>query len=98
MDELTNQLNKMANGAKKLEQKKSLSFSEVFVDSFVQKHTQFQTMNDFWLKAGINSTEEFDAYPQEKLDAFTNQYSDSSTFQELFDKAVNEYISRQLGL
>lgn len=39
MDELTNQLNKMANGAKKLEQKKSLSFSEVFVDSFVQKHT-----------------------------------------------------------
>ena len=55
-------------------------------------------MNDFWLKAGINSTEEFDAYPQEKLDAFTSQYSDSSTFQELFDEAVNEYISHQLGL
>ncbi|MBB1086401.1 hypothetical protein [Limosilactobacillus fastidiosus] len=97
MDELTNQLNKMANGARKLEQKKSLSFSEVFIDSFVQKHTQFQSMDDFWKQAGIHSTEDFDAYSQEKLDAFTRKFSDAPTFQKLFDEAVNEYVSHQLG-
>lgn len=97
MDDLTKQLNKMASGAKKLEQKETLSFGEIFTDSFAQRNTSFNTMSDFWHGAGIHSTEDYDAYPDYKLDQFVKSHSHFSTFEEMFNEAVNTYIAHQLG-
>lgn len=98
MDELERQFDQMINGAKELKQKKTLSFEEIFTDSFVSNHTVFSTMNDFWISAGIHNTAEYDAYPDEKLNDFVNNHSMFSTFEEMFDEATNDYVSRRLGL
>ena len=97
MDNLTKQLNKMASGAKKLEQKETLSFGEIFTDLFAQRNTSFNTMNDFWHSAGIYSTKDFKEYPDDKLDQFVKVHSHFSTFKEMFNEATRAYMSHQLG-
>lgn len=97
MDDLMKKLNEMAKGAQDLEKKESLSFSEIFTDDFAQNHTVFKNMDSFWSHVGVETTEEFKAMPDEKIDAFVATHSDFSTFQEMFNKATSEYISHQLG-
>ena len=126
-EELSNQLNRMAKGAKELEGTHETSFAELFTDSliihgletryfsdgrkaplkhhrcfffafsFVQANSKFHSMDEFWQSVGINSTEDFDNIPDEKLNAFVSSNTTFSTFQEMLDEATNAYISRKLG-
>ena len=96
-EELSNQLNRMAKGAKELEGTHETSFAELFTDSFVQANSKFHSMDEFWQSVGINSTEDFDNIPDEKLNAFVSSNTTCSTFQEMLDEATNAYISRKLG-
>lgn len=97
MDDLTRKLQQMSNGAQRLQQKHSISFSEVFTDEFVRKYTEFKTMNDFFNSAGIHSTEEFEAYPDEKLNEFVSKHTQFNNFQSMFNEATTSYIGHQLG-
>ena len=54
-------------------------------------------MNDFFNSAGIHSTEEFEAYPDEKLNEFVSKHTQFNNFQSMFNEATTSYIGHQLG-
>lgn len=97
MDDFSKQMSDMANRVKNFEGKHETSFGEVLTDNFMQRYTDFQNVSVFFDAVGIKTTDDFDTYPDDKLNAFVSLHSRFSTFQQMLDKATDEYISRQIG-
>lgn len=97
MDDFSRQLDEMANRVHDFEGEHKLSFADALTDSFMQKYTTFPNVDSFFDAIGIKTTDEFDAFPDEKLNSFVSSHSSFSTFHQMLDKATDEYITRQLG-
>ncbi|MGM9907911.1 hypothetical protein [Limosilactobacillus sp.] len=97
MDDFSRQLDKMAKRVQNFAGEHQTSFAELLTDSFMQKHTTFPNADSFFDAIGIKTTEEFDAFPDEKMNAFVSSHSHFTTFQQMLDEATSEYITRQLG-
>lgn len=98
-DELSKALNKLSENAKKLEQTKSISFDKLFDTSFMRKHTQVSSFEEF-LKAGnfvVNSKEDFEAIPDDVFDAYVVKATSFSSWKEMQEIAVKDYLAEQLG-
>jgi hypothetical protein len=99
-DEVKNKLNQLQNNAKKLEGTKSVSFDELFNDSFMSQHTNFSNLEEFF-EAGsfkANSKEDFEAIPDSKLDEHVSKTTKFSSWKDMLDEAVKEFTIRKLGL
>lgn len=97
MDELERQLNKMAEGAEKLEHTTEVTFAELFSKSFISNYTDFSSMDEFFKKIGIKSEDDFREIPDDKLNSFVSKHTVFESFQEFYEEAMANYISRQLG-
>lgn len=97
LDDLSKNLDEMAKRAQNFEGEHEISFAEALTDDFMQKHTTFQNADSFFDAIGIKTTEDFDAFPDDKLNAFVSLHSRFSTFQQMLDEATSEYITRQIG-
>ena len=100
LDELKEHLDQMQQNAKELEQTKSVSFSDLFTSSFMQKHTEFSSIDKLF-KAGnfiVESQEDFEAISESELDAHVNKTTNFSSWQDMLDEAVKEFTAKKLGL
>lgn len=99
-DELENNLKQLQKNAETLEDTKSVSFDELFNDSFMSEHTNFSNLEEFF-EAGnfnVNSNEDFEAIPDSKLDEHVSKSTNFSSWQDMLDEAVKEFTIRKLGL
>lgn len=97
-DELERELTKLSNNTTELASTSSVSFGELFTSEFMKKHTQFNTLDDFF-KAGkldIQSQEDFKAIPDNVLDKHVVLYTNFSSWQEMLDTAGSEYVKHKL--
>lgn len=99
IDELTNQLDKMAKSADQLSKRKSVSFGELFTDSFMQKHSKFSSFEKFANAGGfdVSSSEAFEAIPDKEWNAWIATSSDLSDWKEMQQTAGLEFAKGQLG-
>lgn len=69
LDKLSKQINNISG---------NIPLDELLNDDFIRKHTQFANLYEFLDYGGfvINSEEDFDAIPQEKLDEHTAKTTD----------------------
>ena len=98
-DELQRSLQRMAQNAKKLEGRQSIPFNDLFTPSFMRKYTRFSSI-DALLEAGgfqANINEEFDAIPQESLDAHVSRTTKFKSWEDMLQEATEQYIQRKLG-
>ncbi len=98
-DELQKYFNQMGKAAKKLQGQKTISFDELFTFSFMTKYTQYESFDEF-LKAGgfeVNSQEDFEAIPDADMDTYVSKMTSFRSWQNMLDKATEQYISKKLG-
>lgn len=98
-DELEKRLGQMERGAKELENTKSVSFDELFTDTFMKKHTQFDNLQAFFKDSNftIGSQEDFENIPTAELDKHVANSTNFNNWQEMIDAAGTDYAYRKLG-
>ncbi|AEV17605.1 MULTISPECIES: hypothetical protein [Geobacillus] len=98
-DEFKKQLQNMKRAVQELSETRTVPFSELFTQSFMEKYTQFSSFDDF-LKAGgffVETQEDFEAIPDEDMDKHVAKTTKFSDWQTMLDTAVSEYALKKLG-
>lgn len=99
LDEFQKHLERIEEAANELDGTHSVSITELFTRSFMKEYTNFTDFNEF-LVAGnfiVNSQEDFDAIPDDELDLHVGKTTKFSSWQDMLDKAGEEYILNELG-
>lgn len=78
---------------KKTEERKRISFADLFSDAFVQQHSKFNTMQQFVDEGGIESLADFDG---EAWDKFVADQTDFASWDDMRHSAQEEWVRRNL--
>lgn len=91
-------LKKLTNNAKALQGSGGVSLTEILNDSFIQSNTPFNDLNELFEKGGFKfeTLEEFEAIPDEDLNAFIASISEYATFQEMVNAARVAFMRSKL--
>jgi len=68
-----------------------VSFDILFNDSFMAKNTNYPTLDSFFSACGINSTDEFHAFPDDQMDSFVKDNSVFSSWENMQISAAEQY-------
>ncbi|NMO95544.1 hypothetical protein [Paenibacillus lemnae] len=84
---------------RELENNRSVPVEQVLTPDFMAKYANSASVEHFFEAGGflVKNDEDFDALPQEPLDQYVRETSSFDSFQDMVDKAVREYIVRNLG-
>lgn len=65
----------------------------------MQKHIDFSSIDDLLESGGFHAetNEEFEIIPEDQLDAHISKTTSFDSWEELFDAAIEQYITAQLG-
>lgn len=98
LDQLSKDLKKLEQNAKKLNGKK-IPLQELFTTAFMRKYTKYSSI-DALFKAGgfiIESDADLEAIPQKELDAHIAKNTKFRSWDKMLDEAADQYITKQLG-
>jgi hypothetical protein len=97
--DLSKKLNQLADNARALGDTKSASLTEILTPQFMSSHTRYQTANEFFEASGfkVDSQADFEAIPEDKLDAFVRSASSFSSWRELLNTAGAAWAKKKLG-
>ena len=99
-DELQKELKRLSESAKELDGEQSVTFGELFTQSFMSEHTTFGSFENL-LSAGnfkAETDDEFDAIPESELDSHVSKTTNFSDWEDMLGTAVEEYTLKKLGL
>ena len=98
IDEFQKEIAKFEERLDKLSEKTSIKFSEMFTSEFMSQYTDFATLDEMLDNFGYAdfSQEEFEAIPDDEINAKVASHTKFSTFQEMLDKCCELYCERQL--
>jgi len=98
-DELNNQLEELNKRAESLEGTHSVSFTKLFTESFMKKHTHVSSFDEF-LQAGnfvVNSQKDFEVIPDDVFDQYVSKATDFCSWEGMCGTATEEYAAAELG-
>lgn len=100
LDELGKTLRGIADNARELDGRHSVSLDDLLTPEFVARNTRFANADELFNAGGFSasSQEEFEAIPDEMLDAFVRAQSPFDSWQEMLSAAGGEWAKRKLGL
>lgn len=100
LDSFQNRLNQLEKSAKKLNGTHTVPLSELFTRSFMTRHTKFQTFEELLETGGfvVNTTEDFEAIPDDVLDDHISKNTDFSSWSDMSSKAASAYVLNKLRL
>ena len=75
-----------------------VELQNLLTDNYLSENTTFNNFDEFINKLGISTVEEFENYPEDKLDVFIKNHSSVQSWQDLLDGAATEYFISKLGL
>ena len=71
-----------------------IALSDLFPDSFIQKHSEFQTLHALIDASGIENTEDIG---NESFSVFISTHTNFASWEEIVKVATAEYVKRKLG-
>lgn len=98
LKELNNKLNHFIEAAEGLTDEPKVDLHEILTDSFVQRATTFRSYDDLMEAAGVTSPEGYQAIDDSSLDAFIQQHSSYSSWEDFVGEAAKEFAMKKLGL
>jgi hypothetical protein len=100
LDKLQKHLNDLARKAKELDGTHSIPLNELLTPSFISHHTRFASLAELFEAGGFEagSKEEFEAIPDDKLDAFIQSESSFQSWQDMVGAAGKEWVAGKMGL
>lgn len=99
LDDLVKSFEQMERNAEELENNSFVPFDKLFNSNFLKKCSSFSSFEKL-LDAGnfnIESQEDFDAIPLEKLDKHIASVTSFSSWNNMLEQATSEYITSELG-
>lgn len=98
-DEFGDKVGEIADNARSLDGENEVSFGELFTDSFVDSHTDFETIDGFFDASPweVEDEEDFDAIPETDLDEYVDEHTTFLDWEEMIGTAGEQWMSRQLG-
>ena len=99
LDNLQKQLKKMQKTAKELNGTHKVPFDKLFTKSFMTKYTKFSSINDFFKSGGfdVKSENDLKAIPDNEIDLHTSKTTKFKTWEDMLNKAVDQYISKKFS-
>lgn len=99
LDELTNQLDRMAKGAEELDGTHTVPMTELLSPEFVSSHTKFANADEMFEASGfkIESQDDFAAIPDAEWDEFIRSISSFSDWQSMLGEAGSAWAAKKLG-
>lgn len=99
LDKLENRLDDLAERAKSIEGKQSVSIAEILTPTFISGHTSFANINEVFEASGfeINNQTDFEAIPGDEWDEFIRSISSFKSWDEMLAKAGTEWAARKIG-
>jgi hypothetical protein len=90
------ELQKKLEAASKI--KDTVSFGELFTESFMRKHSKFSDIEEL-IKSGGYSTDadEFKKIPDDEFDKFIKSSTDFDSWKDMQQSAANEWMAKKLG-
>ena len=83
---------------KEISKPQEVELQNLLTDKYISENTTFNSFDDFINELGIHTVEEFENYPEDKLDTFIKTHSSIESWQDLLDGAAEEYLISKLGL
>ena len=99
LDEFQKKLKPMERVANGVGNTHSVSFDELFKNSFMRKYTNFSSFDEF-LQAGnftVNSQKDFEAIPDDEMDSHVSKTTKFSSWEDMLGEAGKEYTLKKLG-
>lgn len=99
LKEFQKKLEKLERKAETLHGEHEIPFSELFNSYFMQRYTNFSTMEEL-IEAGgfkVESAEDFKTLPDQEWDAHIAKATRFANCQEMMEKAGAEWAKKQLG-
>lgn len=75
-----------------------IDLNDLLSPSFMSRHSNFSSFSEF-MEAGnfhYENAEEFEAIPDESLDAFVKSQTDFETWEDMLSEAATEHVSSML--
>ena len=100
LDKLQKNLDKLAKSAEALDGTHTVSLDEVLTPTFISRHTRFANASELFEAGGFNaeSQEDFEAIPEDDLDAFIQAESSFDSWQDMLGTAGQEWAIAKMGL
>lgn len=89
-------LEKFQNKIEKLSNTNSVPLNDLFTKTFISKYTKFSTSDEFFNACNIHTDEDLEQISDSELNKLVSQYTKFSSWQEMLDTSVTEYIKKQL--
>ncbi len=72
----------------------SISLNELFTSKFMQQYTQFESIEELLSSGGfeVNSEEDYEAIPDEDIDAHVAKTTKFCSWKEMLTDAVETYL------
>ena len=83
---------------KDISKPQEVELQNLLTNKYLSENTTFTSFDEFINELGINTVEEFENFPAEKLDTFIKNHSSLQSWQDLLDGAATEYFISKLGL
>ena len=98
--DLEKNLKKVQKRAKELEKGKEVTFNELFTERFMNNYTKFDSLDEFFDESPfeIKNDEDFINLEKEKLNDWVKSNTSFENWDEMQERAVQEYTLRTLGL
>ena len=99
-DDLINSLKKLVDNVHSLEGTHTVSFDKLFTKTFMEKHTDCSSFDEF-LKVGnfvVNSQEDFEAIPDDEFDQYVSHATNFDSWADMLNQATKDYLSSELSL
>lgn len=99
LNKLEKKLDELQKNANQISGNNEVPLKDLFSETFMTKYTKFNTINDFFENSSftVESTEDFDSIPESDLDTYVSNNTLFSSWQDMLNKGVEEWTSKQLG-
>ncbi|MED1190458.1 hypothetical protein [Bacillus paralicheniformis] len=91
-------LKKMSKAAKDLQGTNEVPLNELLTEAFLRKHTDFSSLEEFESHEMFSKYPTFQEIPDHELDNYVSSNSKFASWNEMFEVAGKEYLSKKLGL
>jgi len=93
-------LDELKENAQDLEGETEVPLDELFKDSFVRAHTNFDSLEGFFEASPwtVESNGDLEAIPDDEFDEYVDQHTEFANSEAMQKKALEEWTANQLGL
>ncbi|MFW6027153.1 MAG: hypothetical protein ACOCRX_12530 [Candidatus Woesearchaeota archaeon] len=98
-DELQKNLKKLQNKAEELDGRNNIPFDELFNNNFMRRYTNYNSIDEMIEESNfkVETEEDFKKISEDDWDEFIKKNTKFDNWQQMINKAGEEWVAKKLG-